>query len=88
LGERAVAADLTTRERRANVGWMLSYLDPGTGSMIAAALAGGAAGFVVLMKLYWHRVLGVFSKKHRAEAEAARAELVGEDSDVDANASA
>jgi hypothetical protein len=68
---------------------MLSYLDPGTGSMIAAALAGGAAGFVVLMKLYWHRLLGVFSKKHRAEADATRAQLVGDqDGDVDANANA
>jgi hypothetical protein len=68
---------------------MLSYLDPGTGSMILAALAGGFAGFVVLMKMYWHRVLGVFSKKHRAEAEAAQAKLVGEantDAEVDADA--
>jgi hypothetical protein len=66
---------------------MLSYLDPGTGSMILAAVAGGFAGFVVLMKMYWHRVLGVFSKKHRAEADAAKAELVGDqDADVDVNA--
>ena len=62
---------------------MLSYLDPGTGSMIAAALAGGFAGFSVLIKMYGHRVLGVVSKKHRLEAERARTELVG---DVDADA--
>lgn len=37
--------------------------------MIVAALAGGAAGVAVLVKMYWHRVLGVFSKKHRAIAE-------------------
>jgi hypothetical protein len=87
LGERRVAPDGTARERCANVGSMLSYLDPGTGSMIAAALAGGAAGFVVLMKLYWHRVLGVFSKKHRAEADAAKAQLVGDqNADADVNA--
>jgi hypothetical protein len=68
---------------------MLSYLDPGTGSMIAAALAGGVAGMVVFFKLYWHRFLGVFSKKHRAQAEAARAQLVGDhDADADANVSA
>jgi hypothetical protein len=68
---------------------MLSYLDPGTGSMIAAALAGGVAGMVVFFKLYWHRFLGVFSKKHRAQAEAARAPLVGDhDADADANVSA
>ncbi len=57
---------------------MLSYLDPGTGGMIAAALAGGAAGFMVLVKMYWHRVLGVFSKKHRVQAEEAKAQLVAD----------
>ena len=55
---------------------MLSYLDPGTGSMLAAALAGGFAGFVVFVKMYGHRLLGVVSKKHRAQAEKARTELV------------
>lgn len=64
---------------------MLSYLDPGTGSMIAAALAGGVAGVSVFCKMYLHRFLGVFSKKHRAEAEATRAQLVG-DSNADADA--
>lgn len=58
---------------------MLSYLDPGTGSMIAAAFAGGMAGFGVLVRMYGHRIAGVFSKKHRAEAQAARAELLGDD---------
>jgi hypothetical protein len=62
---------------------MLSYLDPGTGSMIAAAFAGGFAGFMVLVKMYGHRVMGLVSKKHRLEAERARAELVG-DADADA----
>ena len=55
---------------------MLSYLDPGTGSMIMAAFAGGFAGFGVLLKMYGHRFLGVFSKKHRVQAEAVRASLV------------
>lgn len=55
---------------------MLSYLDPGTGGMIAAALAGGVSGFGVLVKMYGHRVLGVFSKRHRAQAEEAKAQLV------------
>lgn len=58
---------------------MLSYLDPGTGSMIAAAFAGGAAGVGVLFRMYGHRLLGVFSKKHRHQAAAAQAELVGSD---------
>jgi hypothetical protein len=62
---------------------MLSYLDPGTGSMLAAALAGGFAGFTVLVKMYGHRLLGVFSKKHRAQADKARTELL-ENADADA----
>lgn len=37
--------------------------------MILAALAGGAAGVAVLGRMYWHRALGVFSKKHRAIAD-------------------
>jgi hypothetical protein len=55
---------------------MLGYLDAGSGSMIVAALAGGAAGVVVLLKLYWNRLLGVFSKKRRARAEDLSTELV------------
>jgi hypothetical protein len=65
---------------------MLSYLDPGTGGMILAAVAGGFAGLRVLLKMYGHRVLGVFSKKHRAEAEAAKAQLAG-DAEADADVS-
>jgi hypothetical protein len=57
---------------------MLSYLDASTGTMIAAAFAGGAAGFGVLLRMYGHRFLGIFSKKHRTQAEAAQVELLGE----------
>lgn len=35
---------------------MLAYLDPGTGSMILQALAGGVAGVLVVGKLYWARI--------------------------------
>lgn len=56
---------------------MLSYLDAGTGSMIMAAFAGGAAGIGVLARLYGHRILGVFSKKHRDEAVGAFDDLMG-----------
>ena len=56
---------------------MLSYLDAGSGTMIVAARAGGAAGVGVLCRLYSNRFLGLFSKKRRAEADRAREELVG-----------
>jgi hypothetical protein len=58
---------------------VLAYLDAGTGSILVAALAGGIAGIAVLLKLFWHRILGVFSSKHRAAADAARAELVDDE---------
>ena len=58
-------------------GSVLSYLDAGTGSMLAAALAGGVAGIGVLMRMYGNRVLGVVSRKRRAKAAAARAQLTG-----------
>lgn len=57
---------------------MLSYLDGASLSMIAAALAGGLAGVGVLFRMYWHRLVGVFSKKHRLRAKEARAQLLGE----------
>lgn len=62
---------------------MFSYLDAGTGQMIAAALAGGAAGIGVLVKMYWHRVLGVFSRKHRTVAEQAQLDLLGVEDDAE-----
>jgi hypothetical protein len=57
---------------------MFIYLDAGTGSMIIAAFAGGAAGIGVLIKMYSQRMLGVFSNKHRQQAEETRAQLVGD----------
>lgn len=60
---------------------MLSYLDGATGSMIVAAFAGGAAGIGVFFKMYWHRFAGMFSKKHKAAAAEARAQLVGDATD-------
>ena len=56
---------------------MLSYLDASTGSMVMAAVAGGAAGIGVLLRMYGHRVMGVFSKKHKAQAEESFEELMG-----------
>jgi len=55
---------------------MLGYLDAGTGSIIVAALAGGVAGIALVIKLFWHRILGVFSRRHREEAAAAKERLV------------
>ena len=52
---------------------MLSYLDPGAGSMLLQALAGGVAGLAVVGKLYWariKRVLGFGRREPSADEHA------------------
>jgi hypothetical protein len=39
-----------------------SYLDPGTGSMLAQLVMGGLAGVLVVFKLYWKKVKSFFIK--------------------------
>jgi hypothetical protein len=56
---------------------MLSDLDASTGTMIVPALAGGAAGVGVLIRMYSNRFLGLFSSKRREEADRVREELIG-----------
>jgi hypothetical protein len=34
-----------------------AYLDAGSGSMLLQLVLGGVAGLLVILKLYWHRVL-------------------------------
>ena len=71
-------------ERCDNVRRMLSYLDA-AGGMVAAAIAGGAAGIGVLFRMYGYRFLGVFSKKYRTRADEAQAQLLDDDTaDADA----
>jgi hypothetical protein len=57
-----------------------AYLDANSGSMIAAAVAGGLAGIAVVFKVWWRRFTGLFSPRRRAEArqlrEAAAAEAM------------
>jgi len=58
---------------------MLAYLDANTGSIVVAALAGGVAGIAVLVKLYWNRILGLFSKSHKDKAADLQDQLVTAD---------
>lgn len=36
---------------------ILAYIDPGTGSMMLQAIAGGVAAAAVAGKFYWHRLM-------------------------------
>ena len=49
---------------------MLAYLDAGTGSMIAGAVAAGAAGVATVGRMAWYKVS---PKKKKAQDEAAEA---------------
>ena len=60
---------------------MYAYLEPATGSMMGAAQVAGGAGLVVLVRMYWHRFIGLFSKKHRAQADELAEQLIGEHQD-------
>jgi len=40
-----------------------AYLDPASGSMFLQLLLGGVAGVAVVVKLYWHKLLGLFGMK-------------------------
>jgi hypothetical protein len=47
---------------------MLAYIDPGTGSLVLQAIAGGVAAAAVTAKLYWSRVKRVFRRPPDEEA--------------------
>ncbi len=42
-----------------------AYLDPASGSMFLQMILGGLAGIAVVVKLYWHKILGFFGGKKK-----------------------
>jgi hypothetical protein len=52
---------------------LIAYLDPGTGSMLMTAIAGGVGAIAVTAKLYWGRLLVLLRiRKPESEADAAQ----------------
>lgn len=50
----------------------LAYLDPASGSLLLQLILGGVAGLALVLKLFWHRILGLFGiKKSKDEKPAA-----------------
>ena len=39
-----------------NIQSAYAYLDPGTGSILFQALIGALAGFLITVKIFWHRI--------------------------------
>ena len=46
-----------------------AYLDPGTGSMLLQALIGAVAGAWIVLRLYWDKIKGFFSRSNRKSPE-------------------
>jgi hypothetical protein len=42
-----------------------AYVDPGSGAMLAQLLLGGAAGAVVLVRVYWNRLRALIGLRQR-----------------------
>jgi hypothetical protein len=49
-----------TLGRRPDMRILLGYIDPGTGSLLLQAIAGGVAAAAVTAKLFWRRLLRFF----------------------------
>ena len=47
-----------------------AYVDPGSGSFIFQALIGGLIAVAVAFRVFWRRVLGVFSKTRRESPDS------------------
>ncbi len=47
-----------------------AYLDPGSGSMALQVLLGGLAAVLVVVKIYWSRLMKFFGLKKKSEPEA------------------
>lgn len=48
----------------------LAYLDPASGSLLLQLVLGGVAGLALVLKLFWHRILGLFGKKPKDDKPA------------------
>ena len=46
---------------------LLAYLDPASGSLLLQLILGGVAGLALVLKLFWHRILGLFGIKKKTD---------------------
>ncbi len=63
-----------------NASIVLAYLDPGTGSVVLQIVVGGILGGLLVIKLAWKRVVGLFRPDWNTAGEEADAskETVGD----------
>lgn len=46
-----------------------AYIDPGSGSIIIQAIIGAVAAGLFTLKIYWHRLTGLFSRGKNDEGK-------------------
>jgi len=51
------------------------YLDPGSGSVVVQLILGGVAGVAVILKLYWRKLVALFTSKEGDDQELKSKEL-------------
>jgi hypothetical protein len=49
---------------------VFAYIDPGSGSMLLQMLLGGVAGVAVAVRMYWHRLRGLFGFRSKNTPDA------------------
>ena len=62
---------------------LLAYLDPASGSLIAATVAGGLAGVGVAAKSMWHNRTSRFRKSETGDSEIDLADDQGTEDSAD-----
>lgn len=46
-----------------------AYVDPGTGGVLVQLVTGGVAGLLVLVRLFWSRIVEIFRRSGPANAD-------------------
>ncbi|HLB66078.1 MAG TPA: hypothetical protein VJJ78_00570 [Candidatus Saccharimonadales bacterium] len=60
---------------------LFAYLDPGSGSLILQVIIGFVLGAGVLIKTYWSKIKGLFSKNKKSKPEAKKSAKSDTDSE-------
>lgn len=62
----------------------LAYFDPASGSLVLQMVLGGIAGVALMVRIYWHKLLGLFGiqtsdPRDEGDEESEEGEDAGED---------
>ncbi|MDA8020978.1 MAG: hypothetical protein MPN21_26370 [Thermoanaerobaculia bacterium] len=60
-----------------------AYFDPASGSLILQMILGGIAGVALMVRIYWHKLLGLFGVQTADPTEESEGDDEGDDEDID-----